>query len=385
MIVGATRLPRELHPLAWWVWAIGVAVAASSTTNPLLLLMLVAAVAWVVALRRGDHPWARSFRLYLWFALLIVVLRVFFRVLLGSGAGQIVWFELPSVPLPSWVAGVTLLGPVTQEAVLGGLYDGMRLAAIVVCVGAANSLANPKRLLKSVPPALYEVGTAVVVAVTVVPQLADSLRRVRQARDLRGSDGGRVRGLRRIVVPVLEDALARSVRLAAGMDARGYGRAGEATPAQRRVTGTLMLAGLLGLCVGVYAVLDQTAPRYLALPMVVGGSLVALAGFVVAGRRVQRTRYRPDRWRTPELAVAACGVVVAVLVLRLAATATALVYPDVTGSPAVTTTMLLVVLVVALPGLVAPPASRGAEKALGPEARVARPAPRPDRALEGAR
>ena len=27
-------LPRDLHPVAWWGWALGLAVAASSTTNP---------------------------------------------------------------------------------------------------------------------------------------------------------------------------------------------------------------------------------------------------------------------------------------------------------------------------------------------------------------
>ena len=84
------------------------------------------------------------------------------------------------------MAGIRLLGPVTLESLLAGLYDGMRLATIVICVGAANSLANPKRLLKSMPPALYEIGTAIVVAVALLPQLADSLRRVRAARQLRG-------------------------------------------------------------------------------------------------------------------------------------------------------------------------------------------------------
>ena len=33
----AYRLPRALHPLAWWLWALGLTVAASRTTNPLLL------------------------------------------------------------------------------------------------------------------------------------------------------------------------------------------------------------------------------------------------------------------------------------------------------------------------------------------------------------
>ncbi|MDP9823763.1 energy-coupling factor transport system permease protein [Nocardioides massiliensis] len=356
------RLPRELHPVAWWIWAVGIAAAASFTTNPFALLLMVAAVAWVVAARRGDHPWARSFRIYLWFGLAVVALRVVFRVLLSGGMGTVVWFELPAVPLPDWVAGVTLLGPVTRESVLAGLYEGMRLATIIICVGAANSLANPKRLLKSVPPALYEVGTAIVVAVTVVPQLADSVRRVRRARSLRGSDRGRVRGLRRIVVPVLEDALSRSLRLAAGMDTRGYGRAGQASPAQRRLTGTLMLGGLVGLCVGVYAVLDQTAPRYLAMPMVVLGSVVALAGFVSAGRRVRRTRYRPDRWRPAELAVAACGVALATAMVWLARNEPMVAYPDLLGTPVVSALMLAAILLAAVPGVLAPPAPTGAVK-----------------------
>ena len=89
------------------------------------------------------------------------------------------------------MAGIRLLGPVTREALLAGLYDGLRLAAIVICIGAANSLANPKRLLKSVPPALYEIGTTLVVAVTVFPQLADSARRVRAAQALRTTGFGR--------------------------------------------------------------------------------------------------------------------------------------------------------------------------------------------------
>jgi len=358
--VRTTRLPRDLHPVAWWVWAIGIAAAASSTTNPFTLLLLVAVVGWVVAARRGDHPWSRAFRLYLWFGLVVVVLRVVFRVLLSGGLGTVVWLDLPTIELPDWVAGVTLLGPVTREAVLAGLYEGMRLATIIVCVGAANSLANPKRLLKSVPPALYEIGTAIVVAVTVVPQLAESVQRVRRARALRGSDPGRVRGLRRIVVPVLEDALSRSLRLAAGMDTRGYGRAGTASPAQRRATGVLMLGGLLGLCVGVYAVLDRTAPRYLAMPMVVLGCLVALAGFVSAGRRVQRTRYRPDRWQLPELGVAACGVALAAGMVWLARREPTVAYPALTDTPVVTGTLLVVILLAAVPGVLAPPAPTGA-------------------------
>ena len=62
-------LPRAVHPAAWWGWAVGMAVAVSTTNNPLLLLLALAVVALVVANRRGTSPWARAFRLYLWLGL----------------------------------------------------------------------------------------------------------------------------------------------------------------------------------------------------------------------------------------------------------------------------------------------------------------------------
>ncbi len=189
-----TRLPRDLHPVAWWLWAVGLAVAASLSTNPLTLLLIIAIAVVVVMARRPDHPWARAFRIYLWMAVAIVVIRVAFRLVFSGPVTGVVLVPLPEVPLPDWAAGVRLLGPVTRESLLAGLYDGLRLAAIIVSVGAANALANPKRLLKSLPPALHEIGTALVVAVTIVPQLADSVRRVRAAQRLRGGPSDASRG-----------------------------------------------------------------------------------------------------------------------------------------------------------------------------------------------
>lgn len=339
------RLPRDLHPVAWWVWALGLCAAATFTTNPFVLLMLVGVAATVVSLRRADQPWGRSFRLYVWLGAFIVVMRLGFWIVFGGWSGGHVLLDLPSVPLPSWFAGISLLGPLYAEALLFALYDGLRLATIVICVGAANSVANPKRLLRSVPPALYEIGTALVVAVTVLPQFADSARRVRAAQSLRAGDTHRVRRLRRFLVPVLEDALERSLALAAGMDTRGYGRASAATPAQRRTTGVLMLVGLGGICVGVYAFLDTTAPRVLALPMLGLGLVAAVAGLLSAGRRVERTRYRPDPWQWPELAVVASGVLVGVIGWWISRHQVAVAYPSLDTLPTISAAALLLAVV----------------------------------------
>lgn len=363
------RLPRGLHPIAWWLWALGLAVAASRTTNPLLLGAILAVASWVVLARRTDAPWARAFRFYLLAAALVVGLRVLFRVVFGGGGSGTVLLPLPQVPLPDWVTGVRLLGDVTVEAVLGGLYDGLRLATMLVCLGAANALANPRRLLRSMPPALHEVSTAVVVALSVFPQLAESLVRVRRARRLRPqAEHGRVRALLGVVVPVLEDALDRSLLLAASMDSRGYGRRGDRSPREVAVTGALLVAGLCGICVGVYALLDETTPRYLAGPVLQAGVTVGVLGLVLAGRGVQRTSYRPDRWRLPELAVVACGVAAAVATWQVARDDPAAMYPSVSPPvwPALPIGVALGVLVALLPAWLAPPPETLGEAAATP-------------------
>ena len=80
-------------------------------------------------------------------------------------------------------------GPVSLESLLYAAYDGLRLAAILACLGAANALASPRRLLRYLPATLYDVGTAIVVGLTFAPQLLSDARAVRAARTLRGHDG----------------------------------------------------------------------------------------------------------------------------------------------------------------------------------------------------
>jgi energy-coupling factor transport system permease protein len=349
------RLARDLHPVAWWCWAVGLAVGASCTTNPLLLGLLLAVAMITVFACRGDQPWARSFRLYLWLGLIVLVVRVLFRLLVGGNDAGHVLLSMPEIPLPEWAAGVSLLGPFSRQELLAAIYEGLRLATLLIAVGAANALANPKRLMRSLPPALYEIGTAMVVAITVIPQLADSARRVRAAQQLRGGERGRVRGLRRLLVPILEDAFERSLSLAAGMDARGYGRSGTATAGQRRTTGALMILGLIGICVGVYAFLDSTAPRLLAWPMLALGVTAALGGFVLAGRRVHRTRYRPERWRVAEVLVALSGIAVGVGLWLVQRSEPLVAHPGVLVVPELSLVAVVAVLLGVAPVFVAPP------------------------------
>ena len=104
---------------------------------------------------------------------------------------------------------------------------------------------------------------------------------------------------------------------------------------------------------GVYALLDATRPAYLGAPVLAAGIAVGGWGFVRAGSRVHRTRYRPQRWTAAEYAVAGCGIAAAVALFTaddsvLYPTANPLVWPTLAMLP------VLGLLIAALPAVIAP-------------------------------
>ena len=351
-------VPRALHPLAWWGWAIGLAVAASMTTNPLLLALILGVVTLVVVARRSDSPWARAFRIYVGLGIVIVLFRVVLHVLVGFKWGDHRLFDLPSVGLPDWAAGINLLGPVYLEGWLAAVLEGVKLATLVIAIGGANALANPKRLLRSLPNALHEVGTAVVVSVSVAPQLAESVQRVYRARLLRGESRLGLGALSQVGLPVLQDTLDRSLLLASAMESRGYGSRREARAGRRLLTGTLTLVGLLVLAFGMYGILDplNTAGRW-GTPLLVLGLLLAVGGMTLGGREIRVTSYRSDPWRTAETLTVLGGVAAAVaMAVSRNLDPDLLVMPlQPIAAPALPLLATLGILLAALPACLTPP------------------------------
>jgi energy-coupling factor transport system permease protein len=362
------RAPRQLHPGAWWLWALGLLTAATRTTNPVLLALIVAVAGYVVTARRTDAPWARAYTVFLKIGLVVLAIRLVAQVVLGVPVGQTVLFTLPSADLPEWAAGISLGGSVTAESVLAAGMDGLRLATILVCIGAANALANPKRLLASMPAALYEVGVAVVVALAFAPSLVTSVRRVRDARRLRGRPDRGLRSVISVALPVLEDALDRSLSLAAAMDSRGYGRQASVSRHERRVTAVLTLGGLVGICIGLYGMLDGGGPAALSLPLLVGGAVAAAAGVRLAGRRAVRTRYRPDPWAAPESLTAGAGTAAAAAAFIAAAMDPASMEPSVVPltAPQLPAVAVAGALIALLPAWLTPPTVIGHPRATPP-------------------
>jgi energy-coupling factor transport system permease protein len=299
---------RWLHPVAWWVWALSLAAAATRVTNPLLLALLIAAAAIVVARRKPDAPWGKSFEFFLALGALIIVIRVVFQVVFGAATGNQLLISLPGISLPTWMSGLRLGGPIMLESLLGAFYDGLRLATIAIVIGAANSLASPYRLLKAVPSALYELGVSIVVALSFIPQLISDAVRIRDMRRLRGRRSHGLKAYSSLAIPVLAGALDRSINLAASMDSRGYGRLNEHSLRSRRMTIALMLVSIVLIAVGLYGLFTSGAPVVMGLPALGLGAALAVFAMWKSGHNRTRSVYRPDVWSLPEYLVSGAGL-----------------------------------------------------------------------------
>lgn len=366
------RLPRRLHAGAWWLWALGLGVAATRTTNPLVLGLIITAAILVVAARQPGADWAGGFRAYLVVALVVIAIRVLFRAVLGGTLGTHVLLTLPHPTLPAWAGGISLGGPVTLEATLAALYDGMRLAAVVICVGSANTLADPRRLLRSLPRALYDVGNAAAVALSLAPQLVESFARIRRAEKLRGRAGRR--SIRQsLLAPVLEDAMQRSLSMAAAMDSRGYGR--HPTSPGRSLSGWATIAALSGLCLGMFGLMGSTMSPWASVSILMVSAIVGVTNLITSARTIKRTVYRPSPWHLEEWLVTGSGMAAALAVWSSAVLDPTAMVPVLVplSWPGLPLAALVGIGLAALPAWISPPLSPAAPvtSQLGPPERAA--------------
>lgn len=216
------------HPAFWWLWAIFLVIALIRFDS---LLFSAAAVLVMFAMSRTLEIPVHRLRIFN-FALLIagfaVAIRAITALLIGVPMPGRTIFTLPQLQLPELLVGIRVGGPVTVDRLSGALSEALLFASLILAFALANAASTPTRLLRVIPPRFYGAGIAASLAATITPQLAMSVRRIRSAQLLRGQKDG-LRSWRRIGTPVLEDSLARSIDLAAALEARGYGRSNQQT------------------------------------------------------------------------------------------------------------------------------------------------------------
>ncbi len=235
--------PRTLHPVAWVIWLAAILIVLTSTRNPIylgMILLFIALVRLVQRPARAAESGVPTVEISVWrFGLVVVSLSALINALMVH-VGDHVLFTIPTwVPL--------LGGPVTLEAIVFGLLNGLLLTGLFAAFSVVNRVIPMRAALRLVPRAYYPVAVVTSIAVTFV---GTTLREIQQIREAQAVRGHRMRGARSwlpVIVPLLEGGMERSLQLAEAMTARGFASTESNADARPQL---LMLLGLLGLMAG---------------------------------------------------------------------------------------------------------------------------------------
>ena len=291
----------------------GLLIGVSQIANPLLNGLVIASLSFVVALRRPrgaiTNPFATSLKL----GCMLTVMRVILAIAFGSRTSGSVLFNVPSLSLPSWLAGISIGGPVTTTLVIQALCQGVALAAVLAIFGACSTLAPPQHLLSSLPRAIYEVGLSLAIALAFLPELVASAQALKAARRLRGRPTKGLAGLRGTLVPIMEGALERSVTLAASMDARGFGRTRQQRDSAIGRLGTM--ASLVALIIGGAGLLSSAGAVAVWLAIFGVGLVGLFLGLHLRATALLRTSIDEQPFTALSIVVSVSGITAGVCLL----------------------------------------------------------------------
>lgn len=294
---------RERTPLdarTWLVWAVIAATVTMMTRNPLYTALLFLLSRVVDESCAGPNS---DLELPVW--------RISLAILLFSGAfsavfvhqGQTIVLRLP----PSWPL---IGGPITAEAFLLGLGNGLVVATLFSLFVAFNRIVPVTALARLAPRAFQDLGVVVLIALTYVPETMRHVERVREAQAVRGHQIERIGDWRPLIIPLLIGGMERALMLAEAMVARGFG----AARSQRQSSGALVgLAVALSLVLAGWVVsLWWGWSGWLLLGL---GLLLLAILLWRGGRRTTATRYRPSRWGASDVIVVAAALLPLLLVV----------------------------------------------------------------------
>jgi energy-coupling factor transport system permease protein len=266
---------------AWLIWIAAAAILAMAARNPLYSLILLLAsrlvdMTWTVRRPPGRLPFWRA-------AALILVLSAAYQALFVH-MGMITLFDLPD----DWPL---IGGPVTMEAVVYGLTNGLVLVTLLSVFITLNNVVPASDVLRLMPAALYDLGVVVLIALTYVPETTHHLRRIREAQAIRGHQSRGLRDWRPIVIPLLIGGLERSMNVAEAMVARGYGATADIRPDR-----TAQLSLVMGLVLSLGGWLLAVWQGWVGWLILAAGLVIIATVFWRGRRRSPRTTYRPHAW-----------------------------------------------------------------------------------------
>ncbi len=292
-------MKNPLHPLTWALWLLADLVILSMTRNPIYLGLTLC---WIAVISVAIH-WAgiavnpqrllAPFR----FGLVVVPLAALINAL-NVHIGVTVLFVLPrALPL--------IGGPITLEALVYGLLNGLILTCIYTAFALVNQVLSVRAMVGLIPRAYYPLAIVVTIALTFAPLTLRQLQAIREAQAIRGHRMQGIRDWLPLFLPLLLSGLERSLQLAEAMTARGF--ASTQAQSQHRVARLGLVLGLASIVAGLWL--------HLVGPSASAGSLLTFSGIASVvgglwwiGRGQARTVYRPTPFQRQDWLVATAAL-----------------------------------------------------------------------------
>lgn len=264
------------HPAIWMLWLATAATLVMLARHPFYALLLLLA-ARLVAARCAAAPAVWQLPFWRLSAVVLGLGALYNGLFLHSGAT--VLGRLPA----HWPL---IGGPITAEALVFGLGNGLTLLALLAVFLAFNAAVSPTALLQLAPGALRDVGLVLLIALTYAPETARHWRRIEAAQALRGHAVRGWRDWQPLLMPLLIGGLERALNLAESMAARGYGGVPDGRAARR-----WQVALLIGLGLGLAGWLWALWGSRWGYALLAGGALTAVAALRHIGRLTPRTHF----------------------------------------------------------------------------------------------
>ena len=160
-----------IHPLAIWFWAFAVSIL--QTKSVWLALLCIATIFFYVSMNSNGESQTEfnPIKVAIYFSLFAALVRVFFGVIIGVPQSGNILFSLPRLPLPDWLAGITIGGGVSSERLYLVSVEIISFTSVLLIFAFASTLTSITQLMRIFMRRFRYIGTAMVIALSIIPQL----------------------------------------------------------------------------------------------------------------------------------------------------------------------------------------------------------------------
>ena len=290
-----------INPRSWLLWVLVMAAIIMVARNPFYAVLLLLVIQIVkVGHGREDIDFAVPL---LRIALVILVLGALYNAFFFH-SGETILFQMPALPL--------IGGPITLEALVHGLSNGITLVALLALFIAFNAIVPASELLRMTPMALRDVGVVILVAFTYIPETRRHLVHIREAQAIRGHEMQGFGDWRPVIVPLLIGGLERSMQIAESMVARGYGSLTDRSSnmTERILLVVCLLSAVFGWLLALWLGWQGWLLIFISL-----GSVILLMWH--RGKQSRRTNLNPSRLSLVDGLVIASTLVALMIIIGL--------------------------------------------------------------------